>query len=78
MGEEGDATPFTTTTVEEVGKELHSCGYQLRGNEVLYSGHTSKQVRRVVVLVSSVVRRLTLCDCSCKRKFSLVPRTINA
>jgi DNA-directed RNA polymerase II subunit RPB2 len=41
-GEEGDATPFTNTTVESISDLLHGVGYQRRGNEVMYNGHTGK------------------------------------
>ena len=33
-GQEGDATPFTSVTVENISKALHAFGYQRRGNEV--------------------------------------------
>ena len=33
MGKEGDATPFTPVTVENISDMLHQCGYQKRGNE---------------------------------------------
>ncbi|KAI9206398.1 DNA-directed RNA polymerase II subunit RPB2 [Polychytrium aggregatum] len=42
-GVEGDATPFTDVTVERVSKELLARGYQKRGLEVLYNGHTGKK-----------------------------------
>jgi len=38
MGKEGDATPFTPVTVENISDMLHQCGYQKRGNEVMYNG----------------------------------------
>ena len=41
-GDEGDATPFTSITVEHISNQLHECGYQLRGNEVMYNGHTGR------------------------------------
>jgi len=41
-GDEGDATPFTDITVEDISRALHRCGYQLRGNEVMYNGHTGR------------------------------------
>ena len=35
-GYEGDATPFTDITVEDISKRLHAMGYQRHGNEALY------------------------------------------
>lgn len=43
-GDEGDATAFTEVTVEDISKTLHKFGYQLRGNEVMYSGHTGRKL----------------------------------
>ncbi|XP_039016277.1 DNA-directed RNA polymerase II subunit RPB2-like [Hibiscus syriacus] len=30
MGKEGDATPFTDVTVDNISRSLHKCGYQMR------------------------------------------------
>jgi DNA-directed RNA polymerase II subunit RPB2 len=44
-GMEGDGTPFIKTfEVQAVAKLLHEIGYQRSGNEVLYSGHTGRQM----------------------------------
>ncbi|KAJ3090337.1 DNA-dependent RNA polymerase II [Quaeritorhiza haematococci] len=43
-GDEGDATPFTDVTVEAVSHALFQCGYQQRGLEVLYNGHTGRKL----------------------------------
>ncbi|KAK0466468.1 RNA polymerase II second largest subunit [Desarmillaria tabescens] len=40
IGNEGDATPFTDLTVESVSTFLRQKGYQSRGLEVMYHGHT--------------------------------------
>lgn len=40
MGNEGDATPFTDVTVENISSTLHQLGYQNKGWEVMYHGHT--------------------------------------
>jgi len=40
IGSEGDATPFTDVTVENISHTLHGLGYQCRGWEVMYNGHT--------------------------------------
>ena len=42
VGNEGDATPFTDVTVEDISQHLHSLGYQNRGWEVMYHGHTGR------------------------------------
>ena len=44
MGKEGDATPFTPVTAEDISTMLHKCGYQKRGNEVMYNGHTGRML----------------------------------
>lgn len=41
-GYEGDATPFTDLTVDAVSNLLRDNGYQSRGFEVMYNGHTGK------------------------------------
>jgi len=45
IGSEGDATPFTDVTVENISHALHQLGYQCRGWEVMYNGHTGACVR---------------------------------
>jgi DNA-directed RNA polymerase II subunit RPB2 len=47
-GEEGDATPFTALTVDEISEELHRLGYQRRGNEVMYNGHTGRRMDALI------------------------------
>jgi DNA-directed RNA polymerase II subunit RPB2 len=58
MGEEGDATPFTEATVDSFCDALHKCGYQQRGNEVLYSGHTSRQLPSQIFIGPTYYQRL--------------------
>jgi DNA-directed RNA polymerase II subunit RPB2 len=45
VGKEGDATPFTDVTVDNISAALHGCGYQSRGWEVMYNGHTGRQLQ---------------------------------
>jgi DNA-directed RNA polymerase II subunit RPB2 len=58
-GDEGNATPFINdVTVETVSSTLHGCGYQHRGNEVLYSGHTGRKLDAMVFLGPTYYQRL--------------------
>ena len=44
QGFEGDATPFTTITVDSISSLLRQSGYQSRGFEVMYNGHTGRKL----------------------------------
>lgn len=57
-GEEGDATPFQDVTVEHISKDLHSLGYQLRGNEAMYNGFTGKKLEVLIFLGPTYYQRL--------------------
>lgn len=48
MGNEGDATPFTNVTVEAISSLLKLHGYQRRGLEVMYNGHTGRKLQAQV------------------------------
>ncbi|KAJ3360468.1 DNA-dependent RNA polymerase II, partial [Kappamyces sp. JEL0680] len=57
-GKEGDATPFTSVTVEEISKALFSHGFQSRGFEVLYNGHTGKKLNAQIYTGPTYYQRL--------------------
>jgi DNA-directed RNA polymerase II subunit RPB2 len=57
-GYEGDATPFTDVTVDSVSRLLREHGYQSRGFEVMYNGHTGKKLRAQVFLGPTYYQRL--------------------
>lgn len=57
-GDEGDATPFTSVTVDAIAKTLHKCGYQQHGNEVLYNGHTGRRMDAQIFLGPTYYQRL--------------------
>ncbi|KAI9835420.1 MAG: DNA-dependent RNA polymerase II [Sarea resinae] len=57
-GFEGDATPFTDVTVDSVSKLLREHGYQSRGFEVMYNGHTGRKLRAQVFLGPTYYQRL--------------------
>ncbi|WJX29898.1 DNA-dependent RNA polymerase II [Trifolium repens] len=58
MGKEGDATPFTDVTVDSISKSLHKCGYQLRGFETMYNGHTGRRLSAMIFLGPTYYQRL--------------------
>lgn len=57
-GDEGDATPFTDVTVEDISQTLHNNGFQLRGNEVMYSGHTGRKLQAKIFIGPTYYQRL--------------------
>ena len=57
-GDEGDATPFTKVTVTNVSNILRSMGYQSRGFEVMYNGHTGRKLVAQVFLGPTYYQRL--------------------
>ncbi|CAD7697142.1 unnamed protein product [Ostreobium quekettii] len=58
VGQEGDATPFTDVTVENISNKLHQCGYQSRGWEVMYNGHTGRRLQAQIFLGPTYYQRL--------------------
>ncbi|PPQ63770.1 hypothetical protein CVT24_004312 [Panaeolus cyanescens] len=58
IGNEGDATPFTDLTVESVSQFLRERGYQSRGLEVMYHGHSGKKLQAQVYLGPTYYQRL--------------------
>ncbi|GAO46801.1 hypothetical protein G7K_1019-t1 [Saitoella complicata NRRL Y-17804] len=57
-GLEGDATPFTDITVDRISKSLREYGYQSRGFEVLYHGHTGRKLVAQVFFGPTYYQRL--------------------
>jgi DNA-directed RNA polymerase II subunit RPB2 len=57
-GEEGDATPFTDVTVEAISTLLRANGYQSRGFEVMYNGHTGRKLAAQIFLGPTYYQRL--------------------
>ncbi|RZC63509.1 hypothetical protein C5167_025267 [Papaver somniferum] len=58
VGKEGDATPFTDVTVDNISKALHKCGYQMRGYETMYNGHTGRKLTSMIFLGPTYYQRL--------------------
>ena len=57
-GFEGDATPFTDVTVDSVSRLLREHGYQSRGFEVMYNGHTGRKLRAQIFFGPTYYQRL--------------------
>lgn len=57
-GMEGDALPFTNVTAEAISQLLRAEGYQLRGFEVMYNGHTGKKIMAQVFFGPTYYQRL--------------------
>jgi DNA-directed RNA polymerase II subunit RPB2 len=58
VGNEGDATPFTDLTVDSVSDWLRKRGYQSRGLEIMYHGHTGRKLQAQVYLGPTYYQRL--------------------
>jgi len=58
QGMEGDATPFTEVTVDQVSDMLREGGYQSRGFEIMYHGHTGRKLRAQVFFGPTYYQRL--------------------
>lgn len=58
VGDFGDATPFTEVTVETISQLLREKGYQSRGLEVLYHGHTGRKIQAQVYFAPTYYQRL--------------------
>jgi DNA-directed RNA polymerase II subunit RPB2 len=57
-GLEGDASPFTDVTVDAISKLLRENGYQSRGFEVMYNGHTGKKLMAQIFFGPTYYQRL--------------------
>jgi DNA-directed RNA polymerase II subunit RPB2 len=54
----GDATVFTSISVQEIADRMHQCGFQRYGNETMYNGHTGIAMQAKVFLGPTYYQRL--------------------
>lgn len=57
-GEEGDATPFSAYTVDQISEKLRAFGFHSRGLEVMHSGPTGHKLRAQVFIGPTYYQRL--------------------
>ncbi|SBS80553.1 DNA-directed RNA polymerase II subunit RPB2, putative (RPB2), partial [Plasmodium ovale curtisi] len=57
-GGEGDATPFSKITVQEISQRLHKLGYEKYGNDILYNGHNGRMLKSKIFIGPTYYQRL--------------------
>ncbi|KAI4291490.1 DNA-directed RNA polymerase II subunit RPB2 [Pancytospora philotis] len=57
-GEEGDATPFSEYTVDQISEKLKAFGYHSRGLEVMHCGLTGRKLRSQIFVGPTYYQRL--------------------
>ncbi|EPR80086.1 DNA-directed RNA polymerase II complex subunit Rpb2 [Spraguea lophii 42_110] len=57
-GEEGDGTPFSDVTVDEISEKLKSYGFHKRGVEVMYNGMTGRKLQAKIFVGPTYYQRL--------------------
>lgn len=57
-GDVGDATPFTSKTVEDFSKELEELGAERYGNEVMYNPRSGEQIDCTIFMCPTYYQRL--------------------
>lgn len=58
VGEEGDGTPFSDITVEEISEQLQAQGYQRHGLETMYNGMTGQKLTAQIFVGPTYYQRL--------------------
>lgn len=57
-GTEGDATPFTNVTVEDIANRLLKSGFQPHGWELMHNGHTGRPLHAQIFMGPTYYQRL--------------------
>ena len=58
IGSYGDATPFTSCSVESIASILEQSGMEKYGNEILYNGRTGEQIKTEIFIGPTYYQRL--------------------
>nr|XP_057929081.1 LOW QUALITY PROTEIN: uncharacterized protein LOC131129481 [Doryrhamphus excisus] len=58
VGEEGDGTPFSDVTVEQIANQLEEQGYQRHGLETMYNGMTGQELTAKIFIGPTYYQRL--------------------
>ncbi|KRH95068.1 RNA polymerase II, second largest subunit [Pseudoloma neurophilia] len=58
VGEEGDGTPFSGITVEQIANQLEEQGYQRHGLETMYNGMTGQELTAKIFIGPTYYQRL--------------------
>lgn len=58
VGEEGDGTPFSEVTVEQIADQLQEMGYQRHGMETMYNGMTGQELNAKIFIGPTYYQRL--------------------
>ncbi len=58
LGADGDATPFSGCSVEDIAKHLEENGMERFGNEIMYNGRTGEQIKMEIFIGPTYYQRL--------------------
>ena len=58
LGCMGDATAFNKVSINNISSILESCGYEGKGNEVLYNGFTGEQMKTSIFIGPTYYQKL--------------------
>jgi DNA-directed RNA polymerase beta subunit len=58
IGANGDSTPFTDCTVENIANNLEKTGLEKYGNEIMYNGRTGEQIKTEIFIGPTYYQRL--------------------
>lgn len=57
-GQQGDATPFSSASVDDLMDRLQRCGFEKHGNQLMYNGRTGEQINTAIFIGPTYYQRL--------------------